>query len=113
MTPTRPRIANPVNPYRDGVQGKANEPITVAGLLDRAYREVGDEALPDWSLEAIVERLDENAPRIAIIGGSSDHPAHVMDPGTVARAALRIWRNGGVPFSFSVPVLCDGTAQSN
>ncbi len=113
IVPTRPRIANPINPYRDGVQGKANEPITVAGLLDRAYREVGDEALPDWSLEAIVERLDENAPRIAIIGGSSDHPAHVMDPGTVARAALRIWRNGGVPFSFSVPVLCDGTAQSN
>mgnify|MGYP001085965068 FL=1 len=113
ITPARPRISNPINPYREGVQGKANEPITVAGLLDRAYREVGDEALPDWSLEAIVERLEENAPRIAIIAGSSDHPAHVMDPGTIARAALRIWRNGGVPFCFAIPVLCDGTAQSN
>lgn len=111
--PARPRVGNPINPYRDNVQGKANEPITVAGLLDRARREIGDPVLPDWSLEAIVERLDENAPRIAIIGGSSDHPAHIVDPGTTARAALRIWRNGGVPFHFSVPVLCDGTAQSN
>src|SRR5215216_2431834 len=111
--PARPAIANPVNPYRDGVQGKANEPICVAGLLDRAYREVAYEALPDWSLEAIYDRLEHNAPRIAVIGGSLDHPAHVMDPGTVARAALAIWRNGGVPFSFAVPVLCDGTAQDN
>jgi dihydroxy-acid dehydratase len=113
ISPARPRVANPINPYRDNVQGKANEPITVAGLLDRAKREIGDQVLPDWSLEAIVERLDENAPRIAIIGGSSDHPAHIVDPGTTARAALRIWRNGGVPFHFAVPVLCDGTAQSN
>jgi dihydroxyacid dehydratase/phosphogluconate dehydratase len=113
IAPVRPGIANPVNPYRDGVQGKANEPICVAGLLDRAFREVGDEALPDWSLEAIYDRLERNAPRIAVIGGSLDHPAHVMDPGTSARAALAIWRNGGVPFSFAVPVLCDGTAQDN
>jgi dihydroxy-acid dehydratase len=113
ISPALPRIANPINPYRDGVQGKANEPICVAGLLDRAYREVGYEALPDWSLEAIYDRLEHNAPRIAVIGGSLDHPAHVMDPGTSARAALAIWKNGGVPFSFAVPVLCDGTAQSN
>src|SRR5215213_556926 len=113
ISPALPRVVNPVNPYRDNVQGKANEPICVAGLLDRAYREVGHEALPDWSLEAIYDRLENNAPRIAVIGGSLDHPAHVMDPGTVARAALAIWKNGGVPFSFSVPVLCDGTAQSN
>ena len=30
-----------------------------------------------------------------------------------SRAALRIWRHGGIPSAFSVPVLCDGTAQSN
>jgi dihydroxyacid dehydratase/phosphogluconate dehydratase len=113
LTPTRPRIANPTNPYRDNPQGKANEPITVAGILDRAYKLVGDEAVPDWSLEAIYDRLEENASRIAVIGGSPDHPAHIMDPETSARAALRIWRNGGIPFAFSVPVLCDGTAQSN
>ena len=113
LIPTKPRITNPNNPYRENVQGKANEPITVAGILDRAYREVGDEATPDWSLAAIYDRLEENAPRVAIIGGSPDHPAHIMDPGTTARAALRIWRNGGLPFVFSVPVLCDGTAQSN
>ncbi|OGO49872.1 MAG: dihydroxy-acid dehydratase, partial [Chloroflexi bacterium RBG_16_63_12] len=54
---------------------------------------------------------DTNAPRIAIVGGSPDHPAHVMDLETVLKAAARIWEKGGVPFSFSIPVVCDGTAQ--
>ena len=104
------------NPYSYNVQGKANEPITVAGILDRAHRELTLDGetrpKPDWSLGAIYDRLDGNAPRIAVIGGSPDHPAHVVDQGTIARAALAIWEWGGVPFSFSVPVLCDGTAQS-
>ncbi|MBH8603722.1 dihydroxy-acid dehydratase [Thermoactinomyces sp. CICC 10522] len=104
------------NPYRDNVQGKANEPITVAALLDRAKQILGpsyEGTMPDWTLEEIYDRLEENAPRIAIIGGSSDHPAHIMDYQTSALAAIRIWQNGGIPFYFSTPVLCDGTAQSN
>ncbi|MFC4768057.1 dihydroxy-acid dehydratase [Effusibacillus consociatus] len=111
-----PSINNPVNPYRDNVQGKANEPICVAGLLDRSKQILGsgyEGPKPDWSLEEIYDRLEENAPRIAIIGGSPDHPAHIMDFQTSARAAIRIWQNGGVPFYFSTPVMCDGTAQSN
>lgn len=112
----RPRINNPHNPYRDNVQGKANEPITVAGLLDRA-KMVAGESYPglesDWTLEEIYNRLEENAPRIAIIGGSADHPAHILDIETVSRAALKIWEQGGLPFYFSTPVMCDGTAQSN
>jgi hypothetical protein len=99
------------NPYRDNVQGKANEPITVAGLLDRAEQALGTSGL-DHSLEAIFDRLEANAPRIAIIGGSADHPAHILDLETVHKVALRIWQRGGVPFYFGVPVLCDGTAQS-
>lgn len=99
-----------INPYRDHVQGKANEPITVAALLDRACQLHGTKT--DCTLAAIFDRLDANAPRIAIIGGSSDHPAHVMDWDTVLRAAVRIWENGGVPFYFAIPVVCDGTAQS-
>lgn len=98
------------NPYRDHVQGKANEPITVAALLDRAYQLHGVKT--GCTLEAVFDRLDANAPRIALIGGSSDHPAHVMDWDTVLRAAVRIWQNGGVPFYFAIPVVCDGTAQS-
>jgi dihydroxy-acid dehydratase len=105
-------IEQGTNPYRDNVQGKANEPITVAGLLDRAGRALGASDL-GHSLEAIFDRLEANAPRIAIIGGSADHPAHILDLETVCRAALRIWQRGGVPFYFGVPVLCDGTAQSN
>jgi dihydroxy-acid dehydratase len=106
------RIIRGDNPYQREVQGKANQPITVAGLLDRsrALHSVRD---LNYSLAEIVDRLDDNAPRIAIIGGSPDHPAHIMDFETTARAAIRIWQNGGVPFSFSTPVLCDGTAQSN
>ncbi|WP_096186880.1 dihydroxy-acid dehydratase domain-containing protein [Evansella halocellulosilytica] len=111
-----PKINNAINPYRDNVQGKANEPITVAGLLDRSKQILGsayEGPAPDWTLEEIYNRLEENAPRIAIIGGSSDHPAHIMDFKTSAHAAIRIWQNGGVPFYFSTPVMCDGTAQSN
>ncbi|WP_408009293.1 dihydroxy-acid dehydratase [Pseudalkalibacillus sp. A8] len=110
-----PIIENSVNPYRDNVQGKANEPITVAGILDRAKQIAGSnyDGNVDWSLEEIYNRLEENAPRIAIIGGSPDHPAHIMDYQTSSFAALRIWENGGVPFYFSTPVMCDGTAQSN
>src|SRR3954465_11339076 len=112
----KPRINNQINPYRENVQGKANEPITVAGLLDRAKKVVGDSyqgSKSDWTLGEIYNRLEENAPRIAIIGGSADHPAHILDLETVSRAALLIWGEGGVPFYFSTPVMCDGTAQSN
>ncbi|WP_338787022.1 dihydroxy-acid dehydratase [Metabacillus sp. FJAT-53654] len=116
MSVKYPYINNSINPYRDNVQGKANEPICVAGLLDRSKQILGaayEGDKPDWTLEEVYNRLHENAPRIAIIGGSSDHPAHIMDFQTSARAAIRIWQNGGVPFYFSTPVMCDGTAQSN
>lgn len=106
------RITKGDNPYQREVQGKANEPITVAALLDRSRALLGVRDL-DYSLPAIYDRLEHNAPRVAIIGGSPDHPAHIMDVETTARAAIRIWQNGGVPFAFSTPVLCDGTAQSN
>ncbi|MCJ7737072.1 MAG: dihydroxy-acid dehydratase, partial [Anaerolineae bacterium] len=100
------------NPYRDNVQGEANEPITVVGLLDRAEQILGIEPLGHNQGE-IYDRLEANAPRIAVIGGSQDHPAHILDLETALRAATRIWQQGGVPFLFSVPVMCDGTAQSN
>ena len=106
------RITRGGNPYQREVQGKAKEPITVAALLDRSRALTGLRDL-NYSLEAIYDRLEHNAPRVAIIGGSPDHPAHIMDYETTARAAIRIWQNGGVPFAFSTPVLCDGTAQSN
>lgn len=111
-----PLINKGTNPYEKNVQGKANEPITVAGLLDRSKQTLGNTyegGVPDWSLDEIYRRLEKNAPRIAIIGGSSDHPAHIMDFQTSSRAAIRIWQNGGVPFYFSTPVMCDGTAQNN
>lgn len=111
----RLRIDHPLNPYATNVQAKANEPITVAALLDRARQHLADETahVPvTWTLDEIYTRLEYNAPRIAILGGSWDHPAHVMDLGTVLRAALSLWERGAVPFYAATPVLCDGTAQS-
>jgi len=108
--PLFPILESGYNSYKDNVQGKANEPICVAGILDRARRILGIEVQAD--LGEVYDRLDANAPRIAIIGGSPDHPAHVMDLDTMLRAAARIWQKGGVPFAFSIPVVCDGTAQS-
>lgn len=105
------------NPYRSCIQGLSNEPITVRALLARAEALLADDAdfagLGDFSLAAIVERLATNRPRIAIIQGSPDHPAHLADHEHALRAAARVWRNGGVPFTFGIPVICDGTAQSN
>jgi len=105
-------IEHGTNPYLENVQGKANEPITVAGLLDRA-EQLLDLGPLGHNLGEVFDRLEANAPRIAIIGGSPDHPAHIFDTETVLRAAAGIWERGGVPFHFAVPVICDGTAQSN
>lgn len=105
------------NPFRSCIQGLANEPITVRALLRRADDYLCDEpgfsGLGDYSLDAIVERLSTNRPRICIIQGSPDHPAHLYDYEHALRAAARVWQDGGVPFTFGIPVICDGTAQSN
>jgi dihydroxyacid dehydratase/phosphogluconate dehydratase len=110
-------IEEPYNPYRSCIQGLSNEPITVRALLKRAdhylVSEPGYEGLGDYSLAVIVERLAHNRPRVCIIQGSPDHPAHLYDHEHALRAAARIWQNGGVPFTFGIPVICDGTAQSN
>ena len=105
------------NPYRSCIQGLSNEPITVRALLARAETLTADDpdfaGLGDYSLATIVERLATNRPRICIIQGSPDHPAHLADHEHALRAAARVWQNGGVPFTFGIPVICDGTAQSN
>lgn len=108
MTGPRQRRFKPLkgpNPYRDQVQGRSLEAPAVVRLLDRA-------GLPGVSTAKVVRRLSMNAPRIAIIHGSSDHPAHLFDPETVVCMATEIWRRGGVPFAFGLPTVCDGTAQS-
>lgn len=110
-------IDEPYNPFRVCIQGLSNEPITVKALLQRADELLADEpdyrGLGDYSLDEIVDRLATNRPRVAIIQGSADHPAHMFDYEHALRAAARIWQNGGVPFTFGIPVICDGTAQSN
>ena len=105
------------NPYRSCIQGLANEPVAVQALLKRAEeylrKESGHPGLGDTSQSSIIERLAANRPRICIIQGSADHPAHLFDHEHALRAAARVWQNGGVPFTFGIPVICDGTAQNN
>ncbi|MBT3359912.1 MAG: dihydroxy-acid dehydratase [Rhodospirillales bacterium] len=110
-------IEEEVNVYRTCIQGLSNEPICVRQILARADEllggEDGFEGLGDTSQTAIVERLATDRPRVCIIQGSADHPAHLLDHEHMLRASARIWQNGGVPFTFGVPVICDGTAQNN
>ncbi len=107
-------IKEEYNPYSECIQGLANEPICVHRLLVKSQEFLGEtDLLKDISLDEIVKRLVQNRPRIAIIGGSMDHPAHLLDEESAYRAAARIWYNGGVPFYFQIPIICDGTAQNN
>ena len=105
------------NPYRECIQGRANEPICVLNSLNKAWDVVRalDASLDPGviTLAEIVHRLVINRPRIAVITGSVDHPAHLRDEAHISLAVLRIWENGGVPFVFGIPVICDGTAQNN
>ncbi|MFW6116529.1 MAG: dihydroxy-acid dehydratase [bacterium] len=100
------------NPYQDDLQGKANELITVVNLSRRAKMHLRTLDF-DCTPEAVYDRLESNAPRVAVIGGSPDHPAHLLDLGIALRAAVRIWNRGGVPFYFGVPVICDAVAQGS
>jgi len=121
---SRPAAANePIiinekaNPYRDCIQGLANQPITVVRLLRDAINEnpavARDRTFNVPEIHNVVGRLVENRPRVAIIAGAPDHPAHLLDRPQALMAAIRIWEAGGVPFLFHVPVICDGTAQNN
>lgn len=110
-------IEEEYNPYRECIQGLANEPICVLNALRRSWEQV-QTTVPElrpqsMNLKEIVERLVANRPRIAVISGSIDHPAHLRDEFHISLAVLNIWRNGGVPFVFGLPVICDGTAQNN
>ncbi len=110
-------IQEEYNPYRECIQGLSNEPICVRHVVSKAWsvaRSIDASLDPgDITLEEIVHRLEINRPRIAVITGSVDHPAHLRDEIHISLAVLRIWHNGGVPFVFGIPVICDGTAQNN
>ncbi len=110
-------IKEEFNPYRECIQGLANEPICVLHTINRSWdfvRNIDPSLSPgEVTLDDIVDRLVANRPRVAVISGSIDHPAHLRDDMHISLAVLRIWENGGVPFHFSIPVICDGTAQNN
>ena len=110
-------IEESFNSYRECIQGIANEPICVRHTVMKAWEVVNalDVSFDpgDVTLDEIVRRLVLNRPRIVVIAGSTDHPAHLRDELHISLAVLRIWQNGGVPFVFSIPVICDGTAQNN
>jgi dihydroxyacid dehydratase/phosphogluconate dehydratase len=63
--------------------------------------------------DSLVKRFMAGAPRVAIVSGSPDHPAHVFDTESSAAAARGIWKRGGLPFSTVMPAICDGIAQGH
>ncbi len=100
------------NPYRDKSEGRVNQLPPVVALLSRARQRVcGTLRVPDQA--DVYDRLMMNAPRVAIISGSQDHIGHIMDEPTVYRVACAVWRKGGIPFHFGIPVICDATAQAH
>ncbi|MDR1660954.1 MAG: hypothetical protein LBR95_00770 [Azoarcus sp.] len=84
-------VKESINPYRSCIQGLANEPITVLALLRRAHAFLRDDpdfaGLGDYSRRIIVERLASGRPRVSIIQGSADHPAHLFDHEHMLRAS--------------------------
>ncbi|MDD5067882.1 MAG: dihydroxy-acid dehydratase, partial [bacterium] len=63
--------------------------------------------------EEIVRCFYQARPRIAIISGSEDHPAHIYDDILIRCLVRDIWSQKGIPFVFKVPSLCDGMAQGH
>src|SRR2546428_10417526 len=102
------RITRGDNPYQREVQGKANEPITVAALLDRSRAIAGARDLA-YSLEEIVERLDRNAPRVAVIGGSPPQPPRGPGDAATARPGGPHFGRGGGALPVCAPGRCGGT----
>ena len=105
-------IESDYDPYRDRSEGRVNQLAPVVALLTRARDRLGV-ALTVPEQADVYDRLMVNAPRVAIISGSQDHIGHIMDELTVYRLACAIWRKGGIPFHFSIPVMCDATAQAH
>ncbi len=101
------RILKGRNPYSYERGEAAMQPLTVTKLL----REAG--ADKHVSENDVRDRLDSNAPRIAVIHGSPDHPAHVDDRSLVLTAAAELWGLGAVPFVFGLPALCSRTARGH
>jgi dihydroxyacid dehydratase/phosphogluconate dehydratase len=101
------RILKGRNPYSYERGEAAMQPLTVIKLLREA------DVDKNVSENEVRDRLDSNAPRIAIIHGSPDHPAHVDDRRLVLIAASVLWELGAVPFVFGLPALCSRTARGH
>jgi len=105
-------IETDFNPYRDKSEGRVNQLAPAVSLLTRACDRLGVQfEIP--TQRDVFDRLMINAPRVAIVSGSPDHIGHIMDEMTVYRAAIAVWQEGGVPFHFGIPVVCDATAQAH
>ncbi|MDO8137188.1 MAG: dihydroxy-acid dehydratase [Candidatus Brocadiales bacterium] len=63
--------------------------------------------------EGIISRFMGGCPRVAILCGSRDHPAHLYDE-TISQEAVRyLWQKGTIPFVMIRPGVCDGIAQGH
>ncbi len=79
-------------------------PVIESTLLKAKIRTNRDE---------ILKRFNKSRPRIAIVSGSDDHPAHVYDDVVIEELVKQIWQQNGIPFILKVPTMCDGIAQGH
>jgi len=86
------------------------EPIT---LILPFMMEILKSAGIKTSRNEVVKRLMSGSPRIAIVHGSEDHPAQVLDQRFVKSAVKSIWIRNGLPFPTVDPGICDGIAQGH
>jgi dihydroxy-acid dehydratase len=63
--------------------------------------------------KTLIRRFMGEAPRVAIVSGSPDHPAQIYDAATAKAAVRSVWNQGGLPFLHVQPAICDGIAQGH
>ncbi len=86
------------------------EPITlILPFMMEILRSAGIKT----SRDEVVKRLMSGSPRIAIVHGSEDHPAQVLDYRFVKSAVQSIWERNALPFPTVDPGICDGIAQGH
>ncbi|MBU1076341.1 MAG: dihydroxy-acid dehydratase, partial [Spirochaetes bacterium] len=87
-----------------------SEPVTLLlPVLENNLKKLNIKVTRD----VLVKRFYNGAERTAVISGSQDHPAHLYDEALIRNLMKEIWEQGGLPFSFQVPALCDGIAQGH
>ena len=65
------------------------------------------------SRDEIIDRFMGGAPRVAVVYGSEDHPAHLGMEEVLTSAYAAVWEAEAIPFGLAQSAICDGVAQGH